>query len=129
MEMGYCLYGAELTEDRNPWEAGLGRLVHMEKRAFIGKEALARLAETAPIRRLAALTLEAGIPRSGYRIFSGAQEVGVVTSGGFSPSLGKGMGLGYIDSEFAVAGAELQVDVRGKLFPAAVQERPLYRRK
>jgi aminomethyltransferase len=126
LEVNYCLYGNDLTEERTPIEAALGWCVK-EDTGFIGSEACRRVREEGPKEILEPFVLTwAGIPRQGNRILSGDDDVGEVTSGTMSPSLGVGIGMGYIRSDLAEPGTEVEIDVRGKRRAAEVRERPLY---
>ncbi len=125
LEVNYCLYGNELTEDRNPIEADLGWAVK-EETGFIGSEACARTREQGPADLLAAFVVADGIPRQGNPILVSEQMVGEVTSGTLSPSLGVGIGMGYVRAELAEPGTELEIDVRGRRRVARVEKRPLY---
>jgi glycine cleavage system T protein (aminomethyltransferase) len=126
LEVNYCLYGNDLTEERTPIEAALGWCVK-EDTGFIGSEACRRVREQGPKEVLEPFVITgAGIPRQGNRIVSGDQEVGEVTSGTMSPSLEVGIGMGYVQSDLAQPGTEIEIDVRGKRRPAEIRERPLY---
>jgi aminomethyltransferase len=126
LEVNYCLYGNDLTEERTPIEAALGWCVK-EDTGFIGSEACRRVREEGPKEVLEPIVITgAGIPRQGNRILSGENDVGEVTSGTMSPSLGAGIGMGYIRADLAKPGTEIEIDVRGKRRPAEVRERPLY---
>ncbi|HLI33053.1 MAG TPA: glycine cleavage system aminomethyltransferase GcvT [Solirubrobacteraceae bacterium] len=117
------LYGNELSEARNPIEAGLGAFCK-EETGFIGAGAVRRAREQGTAERLVPFRLlEAGIARAGNPIAGG----GVVTSGTLSPLLGSGIGLAYVPSESAKVGSELVIDVRGRLRRAVVAARPLFR--
>jgi aminomethyltransferase len=119
------LYGNDLSTERGPIEAGLGWCC-AEATGFIGSDAVARTRGAGPAERLVAFTIEgAGIPRQGNPIAAG----GVVTSGTFSPSLQKGIGMGYVPGDRAQAGTELEIDVRGTMRSAIVQTKPLYRKE
>ncbi|MEA2268594.1 MAG: aminomethyltransferase [Solirubrobacteraceae bacterium] len=116
------LYGNDLTQERGPIEAGLGWCCR-EETGFIGSDAVRAVREAGPAERLVPLRLtEPGIPRPGNRVVGG----GVVTSGTLSPCLGVGIGMAYVPSARAEAGAELDIDVRGKTRGAVVATRPLY---
>jgi glycine cleavage system T protein (aminomethyltransferase) len=129
LEACYCLYGNELSVDRTPIEADLG-WCSKEDTGFIGSEAVARIRDEGPAERLAAFVLtERGIPRQGNPIRSGDEEVGEVTSGSHSPSLDLGIGMGYVRSELAEPGTDLEIDVRGKRRAARVERKPLYEKK
>jgi len=124
LEACYHLYGNDLTEERGPIEAGLGWCCK-EDTGFIGADAVRAVREAGPRERLVAFTLtEPGIARQGNPIAGG----GVVTSGTLSPSLGIGIGMGYVPPEQAQEGTELRIDVRGKARGAVVAAKPLYRK-
>ena len=126
MEMKYCLYGNDITAETNPIEAGLGWITKFDGAPFIGGRVLAEVKAQGPERRLVALEMrERAIPRQGYAItFSGIQ-VGHITSGTQSPTLGRGIGLGYVSRTHAKAGTELEVDIRGRSARAVVVKPPL----
>jgi glycine cleavage system T protein (aminomethyltransferase) len=126
LEVNYCLYGNDLTEERTPIEAALGWCVK-EGTGFIGSEACRRVREEGPKEVLEPFVItSAGIPRQGNPIVSGDDQVGVVTSGTLSPCLEVGIGMGYVRSDLAEPGTEIEIDVRGKRRPAEIRERPLY---
>jgi aminomethyltransferase len=126
LEVNYCLYGNDLTEERTPIEAGLGWCVK-EDTGFCGSEACRRVREHGPDELLEPFVITgAGIPRQGNRIVVGDEEVGEVTSGTMSPSLEVGIGMGYLRSDLAEPGSPVEIDVRGKRRPAEIRERPLY---
>jgi aminomethyltransferase len=123
------LYGNDIDESRNPIEAGLGWCCR-EETGFIGSTAVAAARERGTEQRLAPFVLTGpGIPRPGNAVVVGAEEVGMVTSGTLSPSLGIGIGMAYVRSELASPGTEIEIDVRGRLRPGRIESRPLYRRK
>jgi aminomethyltransferase len=128
-EMGYCLYGNDIDDDTNPYEAGLGWTVKLGKADFVGKEALAAVKGDGPRRRLVGLqpAEERVIPRTGYAVLDGERPVGRVTSGTFSPSLGRGLAMGYVETQSAGEGSALSIDVRGKRAAARVVKLPFYR--
>ena len=124
LEAGLPLHGNDIDENTQPYEAGLGWAVKMEKEGgFFGREALNKT----PSRKLVGLTVEGqNIPRSHYKVvLSCGKEAGEVTSGVFSPTLKKGIALAYINSESL--GQPLAVDIRGKAVPAAVTKLPWVR--
>jgi aminomethyltransferase len=125
LEVGFHLYGNDMDETRNPIEAGLGWCCR-EQTGFIGSEvvAAARAAGT-PERLVAFMVQGQGIARQGNPIHGG----GVVTSGTFSPCLERGIGMGYVPSERAEPGTELEIDVRGTTRPAVIERKPLYHAK
>jgi aminomethyltransferase len=127
LEMGYALYGNDLDEDHTPLESGLGWITKLEKGDFIGRDVLVKQKEEGVTRRLVGLKLtERGFPRHGYPIVSQGQDVGEVTSGAVSPSLGVGVAMGYVPTESAKAGTEVGVRIRNKVIPAVVQRPPFY---
>ena len=127
LEMGYPLYGHELTADRNPIEAGLAAFA-VPDRPFIGSDRLRVLAETAPARRLVAYRAESRRRTNpGNEIRCDGRAVGAVTSGAFSPSLGVSIGMGYVEASFAEAGRHLAVDTGRCELAVVVCDRPLYR--
>jgi aminomethyltransferase len=129
MEMKYALYGNDIDKTTNPIEAGLSFVTALDKQGgFIGSEVLRRVHEDKPSRRLVCLQMTGGgIPRPHYKIFAGGDEVGEVTSGTMSPSLGTGIAIGYVRRKHAKAGTELTVDIRGTKMPAIVIKPPFYK--
>jgi len=123
------LYGSDLDSTTTPIEAGLGWVVKLAKGTFIGHDALAEQVARGPGRRLVAFVLrEPGVPRHGSRVFAGESDVGVVTSGAKTPTVGEFVGLAYVRSDRATPGTELHVEVRGRRLAARVVARPFYRR-
>ncbi|GLW63531.1 aminomethyltransferase [Actinomadura rubrobrunea] len=129
LEAGMPLYGNELTTETTPYEAGLGRVVKLDKKVdFVGKAALAAQAQTPPGRRLVGLVAHGRrAPRKGYPVVgSDGTPCGVVTSGAPSPTLGRPIAMAYVDSGVAESG--LAVDVRGRREPVDVVALPFYKR-
>lgn len=129
LEAALMLYGNDIDTTTNPYEAGLGWVVNLDKGPFIGREALMAIKERGVSRRLVCFEmLERGdIARPGYPIYHEGQEVGRVTSGGPSPTLGKNIGMGYVPTELAAVGARLDIKIRDRFGPARVVRRPFYR--
>ena len=128
LEMGYALYGNDLDEDHTPLESGLGWITKLDKGAFIGRDVLVKQKEEGVTRRLVGLRLtERGFPRHGYPVVSHDQDVGEVTSGVVSPSLGYGVAMGYVPTALAKAGTDVGVRIRNKVIPAVVQRPPFYK--
>ncbi|HXF50119.1 MAG TPA: glycine cleavage system aminomethyltransferase GcvT [Dehalococcoidia bacterium] len=129
LEAALPLWGQDIDETTNPFEAGLGWVVSFGDGApFMGREALLRLKEAGVRRRLAHLKArERGVMRRGQPVLHGGRAVGTVTSGGYSPTLGVSIGMAYLPVELARVGTELAVDVRGRLLPVDVVARPFYR--
>jgi aminomethyltransferase len=125
LEACFPLYGNDLTLERNPIEAGLGWACR-EATGFIGSDAVASARSAGAKEKLVPFVIEGdGIARAGNAIAGG----GVVTSGTFSPSLERGIGMGYVPTERAEPGTTIEIDVRGKVRAATVQTKPLYKRK
>jgi aminomethyltransferase len=130
LEAAMHLYGQDMDADTTPLEASLGWLVHLEMPAdFIGRAALERQTSEGVKRRLVGLTLQnRAIARHGYPVIAGDQVVGEITSGSWSPTLGKAIALAYVPTELARPGTELAVRIRGKDEPGVVVKRPFHRR-
>jgi aminomethyltransferase len=128
LEMGYCLYGNDIDDTTSPIEAGLGWITKFTK-DFTNSEALKAEKERGPERKLIAFELdERGIPRHGYDIVDGnGNKIGVVTSGTMSPSLGKGIGLGYVPLVFADVNSKVNIQIRKNAIPATVVKLPFYK--
>jgi aminomethyltransferase len=124
MEVCFHLYGNDLNEDRGPIEAGLGWCCK-EATGFIGSEATAGTRAAEPAQRLAAFMIEGpGIARQGNPVVGG----GEVTSGTYSPSLERGIGMAYVPAASSQPGTRIEIDVRGTIRPATVHAKPLYRK-
>jgi glycine cleavage system T protein (aminomethyltransferase) len=126
LEVCFHLYGNDLSEDHNPIEAGLGWVCRLDT-GFIGSDALIGFE---PERTIVPFAFTGpGIPRQGNPILVEGRAAGEVTSGTMSPCLDIGIGMGYVPAASAAPGTPIEVDVRGKLRPAEVRERPLYRKE
>jgi aminomethyltransferase len=130
LEARLALYGNEIDESTQPFEAGLGWTVKLDKPDFVGKAALVRAKAEAPKRQLVGFEMTGrGIARHGYALLDGAgTPIGVCTSGSPSPTLGQNIGLGYVPPSFAAIGSEFQVDCRGRNIAARVVKTPFYKR-
>ncbi|MCZ6891691.1 MAG: glycine cleavage system aminomethyltransferase GcvT [Chloroflexi bacterium] len=129
LEAGLLLHGTDMDVDRNPIEAGLERFVALDSESVCA-EALRRILRSGPARRLAGFQMVGrGIARHGYAIVSRGEPVGEVTSGGYSPTLDRSIGLGYVASELAPLGSRLSIDIRGKLVDAETVALPFYSRR
>ena len=128
LEMGYCLYGNDINDTTSPIEAGLGWITKFTK-DFVNANNLKAQKEAGITRRLVAFELtERGIPRQGYPIVDAdGNELGTVTSGTMSPSLSKGIGLGYVNRPHTKSGTEIFIQVRKKQIPATVVKLPFYK--
>ncbi|WP_010519701.1 glycine cleavage system aminomethyltransferase GcvT [Croceivirga radicis] len=127
LEMGYCLYGNDIDDSTSPLEAGLGWITKFNK-DFVNSDALALQKENGVSKKLVAFEmLEKAIPRQGYDIVADNTTVGTVTSGTMSPSLNKGIGLGYVPTNMAKPGTQIHIQIRKKTVPAQVVKLPFYK--
>lgn len=128
LEMGFCLYGNEIDEERSPLEAGLGWITKFSK-DFINSENLKKEKEAGIKNKLIGFELlERGIPRQGYDIVDKeGNKLGVVTSGTMAPSLGKAIGMGYVPSELATPETEIFISIRNKPVAAKIVKTPFYK--
>jgi aminomethyltransferase len=126
LEMGYCLYGNDIDDTTSPLEAGLGWITKFTKE-FTNSENLKKQKEAGVSKKLVGFVMDGpGIPRGHYELVDAeGQKIGDVTSGTQSPSLSKGIGLGYVKTEFAAPGTQIFVQIRGKNLPATVSKLPL----
>jgi len=126
LEAGLVLYGNDMDEETNPFEAKLDFAVKMSKQYFVGKEALQNIRESEISRiRVGITSGTRRSPRRGDKLFSGDKEVGIVTSGTFSPTTGAGIGMAYVSSEYSSLGTKLVL--KGiKEFPVTVTKMPFY---
>jgi aminomethyltransferase len=130
LEAGMPLYGHELTEEIDPFQAGLGFACHLSGYNFPGRDVLLKIEKQPPmLSRVGLEMLSRRVARQDCAIYSGGQRIGTVTSGTFSPTLQKPIAMGYVASNHAVPGTPLQVDIRGSLEPARVVPLPFYTRK
>ncbi len=125
-EMKYSLYGHEIDDTTNPYEAGLGWVVKPQAKDFIGRSVIVAAKEKGLSRKLIGFELtERGIPRQGYVLLAPTGDrIGTCTSGTMSPSTGASIGIGYVKSEFAADGTEIMVEIRGKAVKAKVRPTP-----
>ena len=128
LEMGFCLYGNDINDSTSPIEAGLGWITKFSKE-FTNSENIKKQKEHGTERKLVAFELdERGIPRHDYDIVdSNGKKIGIVTSGTMSPTLKKGIGLGYVPSVFTDVGSKIFIQVRKKAIPATVVKLPFYK--
>jgi aminomethyltransferase len=125
LEVCFHLYGNDLMEERGPIEAGLGWCCQ-ENTGFVGSEHVAATRAAGPAQKLVAFVIDGpGIARQGNPIAGG----GVVTSGTFSPSLERGIGMAYVPADCAEPGTSLKIDVRGTERAATIQSKPLYKKE
>lgn len=127
LEKGFALYGNDISEKTNPLEAGLGWITKMNKGDFIGKAALEAIKEKGVERSLIGFVTEQprAIPRQGYELLSdGGKVIGEVTSGGQSIMMEKGIGMGYVQKEYAASGANIKIRIRNKDVVATITKPP-----
>jgi aminomethyltransferase len=129
LEMGYCLYGNDIDQTTNPIEAGLGWITKSDKGEFLGKNAILKVKQEGPVRKLVAMISdEKTFPRHGYDITAEGNKVGVITSGTVSPVIEKPIALGYVDKPFNSSGSMVAFKIRDKEFPAVVTKLPFVKR-
>ncbi|MBI4534736.1 MAG: glycine cleavage system aminomethyltransferase GcvT [Ignavibacteriae bacterium] len=129
LEMGFCLYGNDIDHSTHPLEAGLGWITKLDKGGFLGSDVLLKAKKEGLRRKLVGFTLlDKAFPRHGYPINSNSSSIGTVTSGTFSPSLGKGIGMGYVDVHHAKPGTGIQVMIRNRELPATVVSVPFIKK-
>lgn len=130
LEMGFCLYGNDIDQSTHPLEAGLGWITKLDKGPFNGRDALLKAKAEGLRRKLVGFTLaQKAFPRHGYAIHVNGKKIGDVTSGTFSPILEKGIGMGYVATDYALPGTELAIVIRGNQVPAVVTPLPFVHRK
>ena len=129
LEMGYCLYGNDIDDTTSPLEAGLGWITKFNK-DFINSESLKKQKEIGVSKTLVGFELsQRGIPRQGYAIVDAqGNSIGRVTSGTMSPSMGKGIGLGYVPTALKEVGSQIHIQIRNKIVPAMVVKLPFYKK-
>jgi aminomethyltransferase len=130
LEMCYPLNGSDLSPQRNPIEAGLGFFVDLTKSKFIGRDALLQTKESGPQEKLVSFRMkEKGPPpRPHYSVFDNGERIGEVTSGTISPSLNWGVGMAYVSASHAKIGAQIDIEVRERKFPATIEKKPFYKK-
>jgi aminomethyltransferase len=129
LEAAMHLYGQDISDTTTPLEAGLGWLVHLDTKGdFIGRDILVQQKTQGVSRKLVGLNMHGRyIARHDYPVIIDDRQVGVVTSGTMSPTLGKAIALAYVPTEFAKLGQIVEVEIRGKLYPATIVKKPFYR--
>ena len=125
LEMGYCLYGNDIDQTTNTLEAGLGWITKLKKGNFIGRDVLEKVKTEGLKRKLVGIVVEEkAVPRHGYALHAGGANIGIVTSGTFSPSLEKGIAMGYVQAGKAEPDAAVNIDVRGKMVVGTITPLP-----
>lgn len=129
LEMCYPLNGSDLSPDHTPLEAGLSIFVDLQKAEFVGRAALAAQREKGVPTRLVPFRMlgKTPPPRSHYAVLKDGQKISETTSGSLSPSLSAGIGMVYLPTQLARINEQIEIDIRGRLFPALIEKKPLYR--
>lgn len=129
LEAGLMLHGNDMTVDNNPYEAGLGWTVNLEKEGYIASEALSAIASSKTERVIAGFKMTGrAIPRHGMGIFDGEEQIGEVTSGTHSPTIDADIGMGYVKRRYEEPGTAIEIDVRGRRVGAEIVDLPFYKR-
>ena len=128
LEMGYHLYGNDLNRSTDPFMAGLGWITDLNKGAFIGREKISSKKISQKLCFVYFIMVEKSIPRPGYEIIVNEKVVGRVTSGTISPSLNVGIGMGYLDKDFAQKGSLIFISIRKKMRSAQIVKSPFYKK-
>ena len=129
LEAGMALYGHEIDRATTPWDARLDWMVKLEKGDFVGREALVAARLKGELRHLVGFEVQSrGIARQGCAVMQDGNPVGVVTSGTWSPTFEKALGMAYVPVALAGVGTEIEIDVRGKNLKARVIALPFYKR-
>jgi aminomethyltransferase len=129
LEMGFCLYGHDIDKTTHPLEAGLGWITKLDKGEFNGRAALVKAKAEGMKRRLVGFTLaDKAFPRQGYPIVENGKALGTVTSGTFSPTMEKGIGMGYVSVEASKPGTPLAIAIRDKVVRASVVTIPFIKK-
>ena len=130
LEAGMHLYGQDLNEETNPYEAGLGWVVHLENQHnFFGREALEKISQNGIKRQLVGIkVLGKAIARKGCEVFCKDEKIGEITSGSWSPTLKEPIALGYINPYYAKSNTEIDIIIRGKSFKGIISKRGFYKK-
>ena len=129
LEAGMALYGHEIDDTTTPWEAKLGWTVKLDAGDFVGRDALVRQKEEGVPRKLMGFEVEGrGIAREDHPVLDGDDEVGRVTSGTWSPTFEKAVGMCYVPAEMAEPGREVAIRVRKRRLQASLVKTPFYKR-
>jgi aminomethyltransferase len=127
LEAGMCLYGNDITETTDPLEASLDFVVKFEKGDFLGKEAILRKKSAGFIRKRIGLRIDGkGIPRADCKILKGDKVLGIVSSGTYSPTINRGIAMGYVPLEYSKIGEKVSIEVHGKSLEAEIVGFPFY---
>lgn len=129
LEAGYMLYGNDIDKTTSPIEAGLGWTVKFLDSDFVARDVLERQKAQGPSRRMVAVEMQGRrIPRAHCTLWNDGRCIGELTSGTFSPTFNRGIGLGYVESNYARVGSDIEVEVRDQRQPARIVRKPIYKR-
>ncbi len=129
LEAGLMLHGSDMTIENDPYEAGLAWTVKNDSTDYVAGNAFRRIKDAGTKRRIVGFEMKGrGIARPDHLIFDGDKEIGIVTSGTMSPTLGKAIGIGYVPTEMAKPGTAISIEIRGRKIDAEVVKLPFYRR-
>ncbi|MEK7722610.1 MAG: glycine cleavage T C-terminal barrel domain-containing protein, partial [Elusimicrobiota bacterium] len=127
LESGYLLYGQDADDFHTTYESGYGWVVSLDKGDFTGREILVKQKAEGVKRRLTGITLAGGIPRPGCKIFMDGRQIGELASATYSPTLKKGIGVGYVVPPDLRPGAPLEIEIHGRRLKAEVARVPFYK--
>ena len=130
LEVCYPLHGNDITEATTPIEAGLNKFVSFDKGPFVGRDILAEQKGKGVSRKLVAFRMagKSPPPRPRYTILANGRKVGEITSGTQSPTLGMGIGMGYVEAAEARVRGSIEIEIRGRMFPAVIEKKPILKR-
>ena len=125
LEKTYPLYGNDIDQETNPYEAGLSWTVAINKGDFIGREKLVEIEKNCCQRKLSLFKITGrGMARHGYEVYAEGEKIGEVTSGSYSPTLEQSIGLAYLKSDYTALGTEIEIKVRSREIKAEVVKGP-----
>lgn len=128
LEMGYCLYGNDITKETTPLEANLSWIVSLDKEDFIGKDALKKQKRDGINKKLVGILVPGKrIPRHGYEILIKGKKIGIITSGNYSPNIGSSIAMGYVNKPFAKEGKKVEIKIRNTLFEGTIIKFPFWK--
>lgn len=128
LEMGYCLYGNDITKETTPLEANLSWIVSLDKENFIGKDILIRQKKEGTSRKLVGILVPGKrIPRHGYKILLKGEKIGTITSGNYSPNIGSSIAMGYINKPFEKEGTKVEIEMRNSLVEGEITKFPFWK--
>jgi aminomethyltransferase len=128
LEMGYCLYGNDITTETTPLEANLSWVVSLDKENFIGKEFLLKQKKEGIKRKLVGILVPGKrIPRHGYKILVKGEKVGLITSGNYSPTLASSIAMGYISKPYEKKGTKVEIEIRNTVTEGEITGTPFWK--